>query len=66
MTSRPTEELMQSTYASKRVAHLENRALPLPEKVRQVIELQRIDYEMRRQRGERPQWWQHPWESIDD
>jgi hypothetical protein len=63
MPARPTEEVMQSIYASKRAIHAEHRALPLPEKVRQVIELQRIDYEMRRQRGETPEWWQRPWES---
>ncbi|HEV7573286.1 MAG TPA: hypothetical protein VGQ21_17450 [Thermoanaerobaculia bacterium] len=63
MPARPTEELMQSIYASKPAIHAKHRALPLPEKVRQVIELQRIDYEMRLQRGETPEWWQRPWES---
>jgi hypothetical protein len=65
MPARPTEELMQSIYASTRALHAEHRALPLPEKVRQVIELQRIDHEMRLQRGETPEWWQRPWEPID-
>jgi len=63
--ARPTEELMQSIYASKRELHAAHRALPLPEKVRQVIELQRIDYEMRLRRGETPEWWQRPWDSND-
>ena len=62
MPARPTEELLQSTYASKRALHSAHRALSLPEKVRQVMELQRIDYALRLQRGETPQWWQHPWE----
>jgi len=60
---RPSEELLQSIYASKRATHAAHRALPLPEKVRQVIELQRIDYALRLQRGETPEWWQCPWES---
>jgi hypothetical protein len=63
MPARPTEELMRSIYASKRALHASHRALPLPDKVRQVIELQRIDYEMRLQRGETREWWQRPWES---
>ena len=62
MPARPTEELMQSIYASKRALHAFHRELSLPEKVRQVIELQRIDYEMRMQRGETREWWQRPWE----
>jgi hypothetical protein len=65
MPARPTEELIQSTYASKRALHDAHRALPLPEKVRQVMQLQRIDYQMRLQRGETPEWWEHPWESGD-
>lgn len=63
MPGRPSEELLQSLYASKRALHAAHRALPLPEKVRHVIELQRIDYELRLQRGETPEWWQRPWES---
>ena len=62
MPARPTEELMELIYASKRALHASHRELPLPEKVRQVIELQRIDYEMRLQRGETREWWQRPWE----
>lgn len=65
MPARPTEELLQSIYASKRALHTEHRALSLPEKVRQVMELQRIDYTMRLRRGETPEWWQHPWKPND-
>ena len=62
MPARPSPELLESMYASKRAIHAEHRALPLPEKVRQVIELQRIDYALRLHRGETPEWWQRPWE----
>jgi len=63
MSGRPSEELLQSIYASKRAIHAAHRSLPLPERVRQVMELQRIDYALRLQRGETPEWWQRPWES---
>ena len=55
MSGRPSEELLQSIYASKRTIHAAHRSLPLPEKVRQVMELQRIDYALRLQRGETPE-----------
>lgn len=62
MPARPTEEILQAIYESKRSLHDEHRAFSLPEKVRQVMELQRIDYEMRTRRGEVLEWWQRPWD----
>ncbi len=53
---------MDRLYAAKRDLHAAQRALPLQEKVRQVIELQRIEYTLRRQRGEKIEWWQRPWD----
>ncbi len=61
--ARPTQELMERLFAAKRDLHLAQRALPLREKVRQTIELQRIDYTLRCQRGETPEYWQRPWEA---
>jgi len=59
--SRPTPELMERLWAAKRAMHEAHRALPLKEKVRQVLELQKIDYEIRRRRGGlRP--WEKPWD----
>jgi hypothetical protein len=52
MPARPTDELLQSLYASKLAIHAAHRALSLPEKVRQVMELQRIDYAMRLRRAD--------------
>ena len=42
MTARPSPELLERLRDDKRRLHSEARALPLPEKVRRVIELQRI------------------------
>jgi hypothetical protein len=60
--ARPTPELMDRLYAAKRELHAAQRALPFQEKVRQVIELQTIEYTLRRQRGEKIEQWQRPWD----
>ena len=41
-TPRPSDELLERLREGKRQLHAEARALPLDEKVRRVIELQRI------------------------
>ncbi|HEV2719626.1 MAG TPA: hypothetical protein VG323_06380 [Thermoanaerobaculia bacterium] len=48
--------------AGKEALHEAQRNLPLQEKVRQLIELQKIDYAIRMRRGDRLEWWQKPWE----
>ena len=59
--ARPSPELLDRLRAGKEDLHALQRNLPLPEKVRQVLALQRIEYELRRQRGElRP--WDVPWD----
>ena len=59
--ARPTPELLERLRAGKRELHAEYRALPLREKIRQLLELQKIDYAIRSTRGElRP--WEVPWD----
>jgi hypothetical protein len=59
---RPTPELLEQLRAGKRALHAEQRDLPLPEKIRQLLELQKIDYAIRCARGDVLEWWQHPWD----
>lgn len=61
MRSRPTAELLASIRKSKRDIHASQRDLPLPEKVRQVLALQKIDYAIRSARGELRSW-EKPWD----
>jgi hypothetical protein len=61
MRSRPTPELLDSLRRSKRDLHASQRELPLPEKIRQLLALQKIDYELRSARGELRSW-ERPWE----
>ena len=59
--SRPTDELLARLRAGKATLRARRVALPLPTKVAQLLELQRIQYPlMRRQRSLRP--WEHPWD----
>ncbi len=52
---------MAALYERKRVWHLEQARLPLPEKFRILIELQRQDLPLlARQRRLKP--WERPWE----
>jgi hypothetical protein len=62
MPARPTPELMDRLYAAKTALHDLHQALPLREKIAQLIELQRLDYTLRVQRGEQLEEWQRPWE----
>lgn len=59
---RPTPELLERLRAGKRELHAEQRDLSLPQKIRQLLELQKIDYEIRRSRGDELQPWERPWE----
>jgi len=59
---RPTPELLAALREGKRQLHKEQRELSLPEKVRQLIELQKIDFAMRIARGEKLESWQRPWD----
>lgn len=60
--ARPSDELLARLHAGKRALHAEQQALSLPDKVRQVLELQKIYYEIMRSRGVELEWWQKPWD----
>jgi hypothetical protein len=59
---RPTPELLAKLREGKNALHAEQRNLPLPEKVRQLLELQKIDFAIRVARGEKLESWQRPWD----
>ncbi|MGH9421654.1 MAG: hypothetical protein ACRD3J_16880 [Thermoanaerobaculia bacterium] len=60
--ARPSDELLARLYDGKRALHTAQRHLPLPEKVRQVLDLQKITYEILRARGVELRPWERPWE----
>jgi hypothetical protein len=58
--ARPSDELMARLRQGKEELRRDREQLPLPEKVRQVIELQRLVYPLlARQRPLEP--WERPW-----
>ena len=58
---RPSPELLQRLWAGKTALRAERVALPLPEKVRQLLELQRLALPLiEKQRPLRS--WEKPWE----
>jgi len=59
---RPTDELLSSLYEGKRALHAAQRALPYSEKIRQLLELQKIHYEIMRSRGVELRPWEKPWD----
>ncbi len=59
---RPTAELLASLRAGKEELHAAQRELPLREKVRQLLELQKIDFAIRTIRGDELESWQKPWD----
>ncbi len=60
--ARPTEDLLERLYERKRALHAAQRTLPLPEKLRIVLELQKIVYEILRARGDDTKPLEKPWE----
>jgi hypothetical protein len=58
---RPSPELLASLRAGKEELHEAQRDLPLREKIRQLLELQKIDYAIRVERGDTLEPWQKPW-----
>ena len=59
---RPSPELLASLRAGKEALHEAQRNSPLQEKIRRLIELQKIDYAIRVKRGDKLEPWQKPWE----
>jgi len=60
--ARPTAELLARLYDGKRELHAAQRALSLPEKVRQLLDLQKIAYEILQSRGVELRPWEKPWD----
>ena len=60
--ARPTDKLLARLFDGKRALHASQRELSLPEKVAQVLELQKIAYEILRARGVELKPWQKPWD----
>jgi len=59
--SRPSAELLARLRAGKAALRAERIALPLPEKVRQLLELQRLQFPLlKKRRALRP--WERPWD----
>jgi len=61
LPARPSAELLDRLWKGKAALHAHHASLPLPEKVRLVMELQRIVLPLiERQRPLK--WWERPWE----
>jgi hypothetical protein len=58
---RPDAEDLQRTFAAKVDWHRRQARLPLPEKVRILLALQRQDYPLLARRRTM-EWWERPWE----
>jgi hypothetical protein len=51
----------RARYTAKEAWHREQSQLPLTDKVRILLELQRQDYELLK-RHRQLEWWERPWE----
>jgi hypothetical protein len=60
--ARPTDELLARLFDGKRALHAAQRALSLPEKVEQLLELQKVAYEILRARDAELRPWEKPWD----
>ncbi len=60
--ARPSDELLARLYEGKCALHAAQRALPYSEKIRQLLELQKIHYEIMRSRGLALRPWEKPWD----
>jgi hypothetical protein len=60
--ARPSADLLTRLYDGKRALHAAQRALSLPEKVGQLLELQKIAYGILRSRGVELRPWEKPWD----
>jgi len=60
--ARSSNELRARLHEGKGKLHAAQRALSLPEKVRQLLELQKITYEILRSRGVELRPWEKPWD----
>jgi hypothetical protein len=58
---RPDPEELERIFRAKEEWHRQQARLPMPEKVRILLELQRQDYPLL-QRHRKLEWWERPWE----
>lgn len=58
--ARPTEDRVAALFRAKAEWHRRQARLPLREKVRILLELQRQDYPLVK-RHRRLEWWEEPW-----
>ena len=58
----PSDEFVRCLYREKHPDQKAHSAKSLPEKFQELLELQRIAYEIRMARGDELQWWEKPWE----
>jgi hypothetical protein len=59
----PSDELVRQLYYAKYPLHKASAEMSLPEKFKQLLELQKIAYEIRVGRGDELQWWEKPWDA---
>jgi hypothetical protein len=59
---RPSDELIARLYEAKHGLPAGQRALSLPDKLRKLLELQKIYYEVSQSRGVELRWWEKPWD----
>jgi hypothetical protein len=58
----PSDELVRQLYDAKYPLRKPSAEMSLPEKVRRVIELQKIVYDIRIACGDELQSWEKPWD----
>jgi hypothetical protein len=58
----PSDELVRHLYDAKYPLHKSSAEMSMPEKFKRLLELQKIAYQIRVDRGDELQWWQKPWE----
>jgi len=49
-------------HQSKEEWHRQQADLPIEEKLRVLLNLQRLHYDLARLRGDKLEWWQRPWQ----
>jgi hypothetical protein len=60
--ARPTNELLARLFEGKGALHAAQRTLSLPEKVAQLLDLQKVAYEILRSRDVELRPWEKPWD----
>ena len=58
----PSDKLVRRLYNELHPHQKAHAEMSMPEKFQQLLELQKIAYEIRRARGDKLQWWEKPWD----